>query len=348
MTADWTDFLTQAGAVFDDDRVLNFGDPVAESRAALEGEVLCDLSHLRLIRIQGEDAQGFLQGQFTNDVRRITPERSQLGAWCSPKGRMMVNFRLFIRDDGYYLRLPGELLAPTLKRLRLFVLRSRVKLEEAHVLIHFGLSGPRAAKRLQESLGGIPTQADGVFHDQSHTVIRLPGATPRFEIYAPVQATKTLWLNLASHARPAGAEVWRLLDIRAGLPTVYPATTEVFVPQMTNLHLLDAVSFKKGCYSGQEVVARTQYLGKLKRRMFRARVAGPTLPRPGDELHSPLAGESQGAGRVVDAAPHPDGGFELLAVALIDCAGRDALYLGRDGPKLELEALPYVFETPEG
>jgi folate-binding protein YgfZ len=138
------------------------------------------------------------------------------------------------------------------------------------------------------------------------------------------------------------AEAWRLLDILAGLPAVYPETVEAFVPQMLNLQHLGGISFKKGCYTGQEIVARTQYLGKLKRRMVLARVDSPTPPCPGDPLFSPHVGPSQSAGQLADAAHHPEGGYAVLAVALIELAEQQALHLGdASGPILHLKPLPY-------
>jgi folate-binding protein YgfZ len=156
---------------------------------------------------------------------------------------------------------------------------------------------------------------------------------------------QALWKALDSNVTFTGAEPWRLLDILAGIPTIYPETVEAFVPQMINLDVLDGISFQKGCYTGQEVVARTHYLGKLKRRMVLARVDGDDPPRPGDALFSPQADASQSAGRLVDVAKHPDGGYAVLAVALIERTEQGVLQLGdASGPVLKLERLPYPFD----
>jgi len=346
MKPDWIDFLTQAGAVLGADSVLHFGNPEEELRAATGGDLLCELSHQGLIAAAGANAETFLQGQFTNDVRRVTPEHSQLSAYCSPKGRMLASFCVFRRDASYYLRLPRERVEPILQRLRLFVMRAKVTLEDASdALVRLGLAGPDAAVLLTEALGKAPSRVDGVVRIGDITVIRLPGIPPRFEIHGGPESLKELWTKLASRARPVGAEPWHLLDILAGIPTVYAETAEAFVPQMVNLHLLNGVSFRKGCYTGQEVVARTHYLGKLKKRMYRAYLAGDHVPRPGDELFSPQADASQSAGKIVDACRHPDGGYEVLAVALIDCAEGGTVQLGNaQGVALEFRPLPYSFE----
>lgn len=349
MTPEWKEFLVNAGAEIQDDCVTNFGNPDLELRVVTTGNVIADLSHMGLLCIRGEDAQSFLQGQLTNDVRAVSETRSQLTAYCSPKGRMLANGRLFLRDGAYYLRQPREMLDAILKRLRLFVLRARVTLEDAtDSLVHFGLSGPTAEAELQNALGAVPDAVDAVIRCGEVTAIRIHGPHPRFELYGPVDEMKRLWTALDVQGVPIGATPWALLDILAGVPTVYPETVEAFVPQMVNLQLLNGVSFNKGCYTGQEVIARTQFLGKLKRRMYRAHVDTGTTPKPGDELYSPATEPGQSAGRIVDAKPWPDGGFEVLAVVQIANVETTAVRLGGpEGPELHFGELPYAFEPPE-
>lgn len=349
MRSQWIAFLTQKGAVIDHDRLLHFGNPDQQLQAAITGNILCDLSHQGLIALSGPDAGSFLQGQVTSDVQKVSAVHSQSSAYCSPKGRILASFRIFQRNDIYYLRLPREMLEPTLKRLRMFVLRAKVTLEDASdALVSIGLSGPDAEALLRETLSRVPVQLDEVVHIEGITAIRLAGIHPRFEIHADLELIKALWTTLAAQSTPAGLEPWRLLDIRAGIATIYPETADSFVPQMTNLHLLGGVSFKKGCYTGQEIVARTQYLGKLKRRMYRARVDSTIPPRPGDELFSPQTGPSQSAGKIVDACRHPNGGYEVLAVVLTDSAENGTVLLGNEnGPALEFQPLPYAFDRED-
>lgn len=352
MNAEWSAFLERVGAVLAADRVSHFGHPGAESRAALTDDVCCDLSHLGLIAARGPDTESFLQGQLTCDVRQVAPDRSLPGAHCTPKGRAFASFRLFRREDATYLELPRELLEPALSRLRKYVLRARTTLEDASdALARMGVAGPNAAALIGTALGAVPELMNGVVTTATTdpdgvTVIRLPGSTPRFELHGAAQELSTVWSALAPKVTPVGAEPWRLLNILAGTPTVYPETVEAFVPQMLNLQLLGGISFQKGCYTGQEIVARTHYLGKLKRRMVLARVDSASPPRPGDPLFSPQADASQSAGQLVDASPHPDGSYAVLAVALIDCAEHGTLQLGdAGGPILRLEPLPYGFEA---
>jgi len=301
---------------------------------------LCDLSHFGLIRIHGEDARQLLQGQLTNDIEKVTPSISQLSSYCSPKGRMLASFRVLERDGDLLLMLPAERLETTLKRLRMFVLMSKAELSDASAdLVGIEISGDCAAELLPID---PPAEDDGVSTLDDYTVIRIPGDRPRYQVLGPNEAMQALWTEAAQTATPISHRRWQLLDIRAGIPTVVDATAEAFVPQMANLQALKGVSFTKGCYTGQEIVARMQYLGKLKRRMYRAEIDSPQQPQPGDELFSEHSASGQGTGKVVSAAPSPEGGYEILAVIEISAADADKVHLGDPaGPRLQFLDLPY-------
>jgi folate-binding protein YgfZ len=348
MNSEWQKFLNEAGARFADGRVAHFGEPTTEPEAAVNANILADLSHLGLIEATGEDVLDFLQGQLSNDVRLVNTTHSQLSAHCTPKGRALTNFRLFMREEAYFLRMAAGLLEPALKRLRMYVLRSKVVLEDrSDELARFGLSGPDAEQLLKGSLGDAPAEVEAALSSDGVTAVRIPGPHPRFELYGSPERLGALWQRLAEKARPVGEDAWQLLDIYAGIPTLFPETTEAFVPQMINMHAIDGVSFRKGCYPGQEVVARMQYLGKLKRRMYRAHVDAEQRPAPGTALFSEGSESGQGAGKVVDARPAPKGGFELLAVTPIsEVEAGHTLQLGdASGPVLRLEELPYEVPT---
>jgi folate-binding protein YgfZ len=262
---------------------------------------------------------------------------------------MLANFRLFRQGDSHYLRMPRAMVEPVLKRLRMFVLRSRVTLEDADdALVRFGLSGPRAEQELHSALGNAPTALDDVIHQGDITAIRVPGPHPRFELYGELEPMRQLWDKLNVRCAPVGAGRWALLDILAGIPNIMPATSEAFVPQMANMQLIGGVSFKKGCYPGQEVVARMHYLGKLKRRMYRVSIDTDQPPAPGTEILGATGGEAeedQAAGLIVDAQLHPDGKVMALAVLQIAAAEAGGLRLsGEKNPAVTLEALPYSFE----
>lgn len=354
MNKNWQQFLSSQNAHIEDEQVLRYDKTpgstsdtlMAEKRASLETHVLCDLSHYGLIRASGPEAESFLQNQFCNNVREITDTYSQLNAYCTPKGRTLAFFRLLQHAGDYYLRLPQEILEPTLKRLHMFVLMTQVNLDNASdELIRIGFGGPQADKRLQAALGtrDIPQQTNHVLQTDALSIIRVTQTPARFEIYGNTDAMQALWEKLAAAARPVGRDSWELLDILAGIPEIVSATQEAFVPQMLNLQAIDALSFKKGCYPGQEVVARMHYLGKLKRRMYRAHIAdGNNIPAPGDSLFVKDSESGQGAGKVVRAQSHPDGSCKLLAVIEIASTEQHSLHLhDAHGPLLALEKLPY-------
>lgn len=338
----WKTFLQQQGAKLENDRVQHFGDAAGERRAAAKENVLADLSDLSLIRTHGPDTQNFLNGQLSNDLRALDATHSQLAAWCSPKGRMLAIFRLFRRNDDTLLQLPASLLESTLKRLKMFVLRAKVTLDQAdNELVTLGISGPGTEKLLRDATGFAPTIVDDCETRHDITAIKIAGPQPRFEIIAPTEAAKKLWNALKNNAAPVGPPVWQWLDIMAGIPSVAPETSEAFVPQMANLEIVGGVNFKKGCYPGQEIVARMQYLGRLKQRMYRAHFEGDAMLRPGDDIFAPNF-PGQSAGTVVAAQPAPDHGFDFLAVIQISSAEVGDLHLGREnGPAFSLESLPY-------
>ena len=316
------------------------------SEAPIGDCAMTDLSHLGLIRVSGDDKLDFLQGQLTNDINRVSPTASQLSSYCSPKGRMLALFRIVQVGDDLLILLPRELLESTLKRLRMFVLRSKVTLEDASgELARIELSGNCAADLLPID---PPTSDNGCVSQQGYTIVRIAGDRPRFLVLATPEDMQALWEEAGQTASTTARQAWALLDIRAGIPSVYQQNTEAFVPQMANLQLLEGVSFTKGCYTGQEVVARMQYLGKLKRRMYRVKIDTDQPVQPGTELFSASSDSGQGAGRVVDAAASPDGGYEALVVTQISSAEANDLQLGdADGPPLQLLDMPYPFEQAE-
>ncbi|MCG8428934.1 MAG: folate-binding protein YgfZ [Chromatiales bacterium] len=302
-----------------------------------------DLSHLSLTRVSGEDAEDFLQGQFTNDIKQVSASHSQMSGFCTPKGRMLANFRIAMHNDDYLLQMPAATQAPLLKRLPMFVLMSKVTITDASdELAQMGIAGDCAEEVLGELFAEVPGTDGASCTEQDVTLIRIPGTQPRFMLIGAPGRLITIWTNLAGKAAAATPRHWELLDIRAGIPTVHAETAEAFIPQMTNMQLIDGVSFTKGCYTGQEVVARMKYLGKLKRKMYLAQVASDELPKPGAELVSPSSASGQGAGKVVNAQFSPEGGVELLAVVEVSSQEADDLHLGDgSGPKLQFRELPY-------
>ncbi|MFN3396935.1 MAG: YgfZ/GcvT domain-containing protein [Sulfurimicrobium sp.] len=343
MNPTWQDFLRAGGAQFDNGLLAHFGNPQQEIAASGSGTILTDLSHFGVIQFSGEDSETFLQGQLSCDVRQALLNHAQFGSYCTPKGRMLATFLLWRDADGFQMQLPASLREAIQKRLSMYVLRSRVKVSDASAAtVRIGVAGPGAAAAVAELGGAVPEEEYAVAQVGPANVIRLPGQ--RFELVLPPEEAPGAWQALSKHCTPAGSGRWEWLDIQAGIPTVTTGTQEQFVPQMANLELIGGVSFTKGCYPGQEIVARSQYLGKVKRRMYRVHLQSDAAPQPGDALFGQGPAE-QSAGTIVNAQPSPQGGYDALAVILSTSLESGAVaWKTPDGPVLQLLSLPYSVE----
>ena len=356
MNLTWESYLHSRNAVIQDGRVVNYGNTATELESMRSGTVLADLSHFGLIHFLGDDAQSFLQGQVSCDVRAINPSAdgatALYGSYCNPKGRMLASFLMWHDSGGYVMQLPAELRAAIEKRLSMYVLRAKLKLaDSSDTLVRFGLAGNHAAELLRRILGRVPRSPLDVIHARQGSAICLE--RDRFELVMVPEAAPEMWERLSMEARPVGAACWDWLGIKSGIPVITAATQEQFVPQMVNLEAIGGVSFQKGCYPGQEIVARAQHLGKIKRRMFLANIQPPPVssdipPAPiasiaaGDELFSTDVGE-QSSGMVVNAAPAPGGGFDVLAVIQTSSIEAGKIYWkSLDGSPLGIMPLPYL------
>lgn len=336
MNPNWRSFLESAEGVFDAETsaLLNFGDASAELLAASTQTVLVPLTHLALIEASGEEACTFLHNQVTSDINHLADTQAQHAGWCTAKGRMQASFLIWRTDTNYQLALAADLEEATLKRLQMFVLRSKVKLASLTASgLLLGLSGPQAEEALNDAGLPCPEATMTTLGVDGVTVIRMEKT--RFIIKVSETRMPDVWQKLSVKARPAGVPAWRWLDVQAGYPLVTLATKEEFVPQMADFEKIGGVSFHKGCYPGQEVVARTQYLGKVKRHLFRLNSETPLVA--GDVLYSP-DNPDQSCGMVMTTAPSPRGGYEALAV--IQSNFSDNVRLGsREGPQVQAAAV---------
>ncbi len=341
MNTDWQDFLATNKANLDAGVVHDFGDAAAEREAAERGDILCDLSQFGLLQVTGEDAQSFLQNLLSNDIRDTDSGRVQLSSFNNAKGRMLASMLVWKEGDDYLLQMPRGLCEAMRKKLSMYVLRSKVKIADiSDERVCIGVSGGKALSALQALNADMPTDSMSVVQTSDATLIRRDAQ--RMQIVAAAARASEIWKTLSAAATPAGSPCWDWLDIRAGVPFILPQTQEAFVPQMVNFELIGGINFKKGCYPGQEVVARMHYLGKAKRRMYLARVMTDAAPLPGDKVFS-AADPAQPCGEVVNAAQAAHGGFEMLVVVQTEAADSFPVHLGAlTGPRLEFEPLPYA------
>jgi tRNA-modifying protein YgfZ len=315
----------------DDNRRMS--TPFSLDGASLDGAAA--LPHWGVIRAHGPEAAAFLHGQLTNDFALLDDSQARLAGYCSAKGRLLASFIGWKHsDDEILLACSADLLAPTLKRLSMFVLRAKCKLSDASAQWRLlGLAGASAASYLGDA---APPAVWGKSSHAGADVVRLPDADG---------AARYLWAAPVENAVPAlpaiDAAAWRSSDVASGVATIEAATVDQFVPQMLNYELLGGVDFKKGCYPGQEIVARSQYRGTIKRRAFLFQSGAPSAA--GQEVfHS--ADPTQPAGLVANAA-----GTRLLVELKLSALGHGSLHLGAaDGPLLTQVELPYTVPIDAG
>ncbi len=310
-------------------------------QAAEQGGIVAPLSHLGVLHVAGNDAIEFLQNQLTQSVKDLPQDQSCIAAWCNAKGRTRALFRVVHSDTGTLLIGNASVLKAIQPKLQMFILRAQVALtnlsDEESLL---GLAGPAAEALLTETAGTLPATPGGVSRAGDLHIIALPGNEGlRYLLLAPQAEARALQSRLMEALTPADAAFWQLLEIQAGIPEVVSETMELFIPTMMNLEPLGGISYQKGCYPGQEVVARMHYLGRLKRRMYRLEMPGDP-PAPGTRIVDTKGSE---AGSVVIAAPSADGNTELLAVLKIDAAEAGGLTLD----EINLTPLNLPYQPPE-
>ena len=330
LSNDWQEFVSR--------------QEIAAHPAAPEAGFFAALSDFGLIAASGEDAASFLHSQLTNDVQTLNGDNARLAGYCTAKGRLLATMLTWRTGEDILLMLPRELLPAIQKRLQMFVLRAKVKLRNAsNDYAILGLVGAFKAPDLGAYLPEQNVSPYAKQDSESGTLIRLPDAdgVPRsLWIADPAQAIAA-WPMLVETMKPASAASWRLTEIEAGIPWVVSATQEKFVPQMINFELVGGVSFKKGCYPGQEIVARSQYLGKLKRRMLPARLSAESVAA-GMEIYAEND-PAQPCGMIVNAERGVDGEVDCLVELKIAEAADSAIRLGAaDGPLLRFLPLPYA------
>ena len=329
--------LTRVKSIFYDG--TGKGSSTVTSSAAQSSELkVARLRRYGLLSVAGDDARSFLHAQLTNDVDHLPPDQARLAGWCSAKGRLLASFIVLPRPAGFLLQLAADLAPTVAKRLGMFVLRSKVKISDiGQSYAQFGVWGAKAVARAAEiglQLGEAPMASAS--HDDL-TAVRLD--RDRVLLVAPATEAERIAASLGGSS--AAEDEWTLLEIRSGHALIEQATQDLFVPQMVNLEAVGGVDFKKGCYPGQEIVARAQYRGQIKRRMVRGRLDAQADARPGADLYcDDLAG--QASGTVVTVAAET-GSKELLAVVPIASVEKGAaIRIAPDGPAIELLPLPYA------
>ena len=297
--------------------------------------IAVDLDFLALIEVTGDDAQSFLQGQFSNDIAALSAGENrvrpcQLNAYCNPKGRMLALIKLVRCAAGFWLIVPAGLADNFINRLKMYVLRAKVGIALKPEIALLGRMGDLPGNDANDDTG------NGIER------VTLDGIVPRQILLGEKSAMDGLRTD--GHEAAPDGRLWRLIDILSGIPQIYPQTVETFIPQMLNLDLVDGLSFTKGCYPGQEIVARLRYLGKVKQRMLAASVCGVASLVPGDPIYAQQRGE-QKAGVVVDAVETGDGEYTFSATAPANLIEHGELRVG-DPAGAALTRIPLPYPAP--
>jgi tRNA-modifying protein YgfZ len=348
--SNWTDYLASHGARFHIDeasQVEDFG------RALTAGDLAdgfaAPVTELGLIAVMGEDAPSFLHNQLTNDVEHLGVGEARLAGYCTPKGRLLATFLLWRDAQSIFIQLPRALQAPLQKRLSMYVLRAKAKLtdatlEPAHEAV-IGIGGAQGEGALRAHAGELPAAPYQTIQSDAGTVIRLGDVfgAPRYLWLATAERASAALPALKETLALGGNQAWRLAAIHAGVPEITPPTQEQFVPQMVNLELLGGVNFKKGCYPGQEIVARSQYLGKLKRRTALARIDN-AVALAGQEVFSADDPE-QPCGMIVNAAINGAGGSDALVEVKLGALEQQVHLGSAGGALLGFLPMPYPLDA---
>lgn len=341
--SDWIEFLQQQGATLDAE-----GSGVLDAPGPAPIELI-PLLHQGVLALTGPEGEQFLQGQVTCDLRQLSGDQSLLGSNCTPKGNVISVFRLLKRaDEELLLRLPQAILAPALANLKKYIVFSKAEIADAgDRLVGLGVQGPDAEALVTGLVGTLPAGDGAQRVEDGLVAVRVPGN--RFELWGEPARLMALWPGFADRAALAPTVSWLRSELAAGLVQQDADSIDLYLPHMLNLQALEGISFTKGCYTGQEVIARLQHRGKLKKLLYRARV-DDARPTAGMALHTP---DRRSVGRVLAAVPLAEGGYELQAVINKGEADRGELRLEQqDGAPVRLLPLPYpidpaLFERPE-
>lgn len=340
-------FLQSISAILEANSDCTF---VAEPRALdalAQQNIIVPLSHYGMLEVRGPDAEKFLQGQLTCSATEVTPELSSPGAYCTVKGRVVTSFQLLRpQSDVFLLRMRRDLLDITARTLSKYIVFSKAKLAIAEPLLGIGLHGDTIGALLRESIGALPTRLSGTVSYGDGLLLQCDSAGTQYEYWGPAATTAALWLHCVPRCTAIGSRYWRWLQIRSGNAEICAATSEMFLPHMLNYHVTGAINFKKGCYTGQEIVARTHYRGQVKRHLLRAALSGSALAAGSDIIDS--GGKSMG--NVVDSVAINAATAELLAVtaainenaAAENEGGDTATFLRAGAAELRPLELPYA------
>lgn len=338
----WQNFLTQQGATITEGLISSFGE-TPDDYPGLSA-TLTDLSNLGVLALEGADSKRFLQGQSTSDTEQLNADSVLPGAICNAKGRMLTSYHAIESEtDTVLLVMHRPLVDTTINNLgkyAAFFKTTLTNVSDDYRLL--GISGSDCESVLKDHFDAIPTAINQLCITDNYLLLRI--SPLQFVVIVKVDSVEQLWQKLAQNFTPTGIAYWQLQSIRAGQACVQAETFEQFVPQMLNLQATGAVNFKKGCYTGQEIVARMQYLGKLKRRTYRVVIETSVPPQVATEIYA--SANNKLVGSVLMAAPADEKSVEMLAVLHEEQADASSFIIDGETLKVCIADLPYSLTSP--
>lgn len=325
MSPKWQAFLNSQGGVFSADGSLRFSG----STVPTQNNIITDLSHLAILEITGADAIDFLNGQFTTNIQQLEKYHFQFSAWCNQKGRVKTTFFIYRHTTGFNILLPNELKDSFLKQLQMYIMRSNVQIaDKSDELVRIGLQTNDKTLLSGSDIHYLP-------------ISNLDDHTQRYIIIGSVNGLIILWKKFSKDNIAVGVDIWKLLDIQTGYPWLSPQLTELFLPQMLNLDLIDGLNYQKGCYLGQEIIVRLYSRGKLKRSLYLATCSLDANIKIADQIYT--TDHKKSIGTIINAQAHDDI-YYLLAVIEKKWIGNHATFQESNGTTLKLQPLPYQNE----
>jgi folate-binding protein YgfZ len=355
LDSNWAEFLQSQNVQFDETgKISTFGHADLERFLIKNGPVITSLTHQALIKVSGSEAETFLQSQLTNDLTQVTETQAQFSAYCDPKGNVIATFLVFNYKGDYYLSFDGSMSDTVIKRLKMFVLRADVQIEDvSNSMIQVGFAGEfgdldvqrQLSTKIKEIFEAGMLQAEGM---EDCYIIKVPGPYHKYSLFGPAQQMTEAWKKLRGNSDLTNNYDWQLLDIAAGIPNIETPTTNQFIPQSLNLDKFEAINFKKGCFPGQEIIARTHYRGKVTKRMLRLHIGEVVKLTAGEDLLLKDSNDRKHKMTVISSAEDIFEGTLCLAVAsLKPLESVEGDLMTESGKTVSIEPLPYKITEEE-
>ncbi len=324
--------------------------PHSCSSTVLESGHVVLLKQTGLLSLEGDDAVSFIHGQLSNDIEHLGSNQARLAAYCNPQGRMLALFNAWKSSGKVWLTIPRDILATLLKRLQMYILRAKVTIsDESDNMAILGIGGEKGGEALSKWFETLPSEPFGKTENEYGVLVRVADAFgfPRYLLTIAEERLQAIESELSSTLSVCDESGWTMGDIKAGVPQITLPVQDRFIPQMVNLEQAGGLSFKKGCYPGQEVIARSQYKGTVKRRMFHGMVELPFEADPPVDVNMTAGTDivdstGQACGTVVCSARRDNSRVDFLAVVQTEAISNDALRAEKaDGPMITWIPLPY-------